>query len=73
MRRAASGERSPRPRRSLRSFPHHQVRSMVGSLVLVGEGKWSAKNLAGALAARSRSACGPVAPVEGLYLVSVEY
>ncbi len=58
---------------SARSFLHHQVRSMVGSLVLVGEGKWSTKNLAAALAARSRSACGPVAPPEGLYLSSVEY
>jgi len=58
---------------SERSFLHHQVRSMVGSLVLVGEGKWSAKDLAGALAARSRKACGPVAPPEGLYLMSVDY
>ena len=58
---------------SARSFLHHQVRSMVGSLVLVGEGKWSAEDLAAALAARSRSACGPVAPPEGLYLVRVEY
>ena len=56
-----------------RSFLHTQVRSMVGSLVLVGEGKWSTKNLAAALAARSRNACGPVAPPEGLYLSSVEY
>ena len=56
-----------------RSFLHNQVRSMVGSLVLVGEGKWSAADLAGALAARDRSACGPVAPPEGLYLVKVEY
>ena len=56
-----------------RSFLQHQVRSMVGSLVLVGEGKWSADDLAAALAARSRNACGPVAPPEGLYLVSVEY
>jgi tRNA pseudouridine38-40 synthase len=56
-----------------RSFLHHQVRSMVGSLVPVGEGKWSAKDLAAALAARSRQACGPVAPPEGLYLVGVEY
>jgi tRNA pseudouridine38-40 synthase len=60
-------------RASARSFLHHQVRSMVGSLVLVGEGKWGADDLAGALAARSRAACGPVAPPEGLYLVSVEY
>jgi tRNA pseudouridine38-40 synthase len=56
-----------------RSFLHHQVRSMVGSLVLVGEGKWSSDMLAGALAARDRSACGPVAPPDGLYLVRVEY
>jgi tRNA pseudouridine38-40 synthase len=56
-----------------RSFLHHQVRSMVGSLALVGEGKWSAADLAQALAARDRSACGPVAPPEGLYLVNVEY
>ncbi len=58
---------------SARSFLHHQVRSMVGSLALVGEGKWSANDLGAALAARSRQACGPVAPAEGLYLVGVEY
>ena len=52
-----------------RSFLHNQVRSMVGSLVLVGDGKWSADDLARALAARDRSACGPVAPPDGLYLV----
>jgi tRNA pseudouridine38-40 synthase len=56
-----------------RSFLHHQVRSIVGSLVLVGDGKWSADNLARALAARDRSACGPVAPPDGLYLVRVDY
>ncbi len=56
-----------------RSFLHHQVRSMVGSLVLVGEGKWRAEDLADALAARDRSKCGPVAPPDGLYLVRVEY
>jgi tRNA pseudouridine38-40 synthase len=56
-----------------RSFLHHQVRSMVGSLALVGEGKWSAVDLAQALAARDRAACGPVAPPDGLYLVSVAY
>ena len=56
-----------------RSFLHHQVRSMVGSLVLVGEGKWSTDDLGRALAARDRKACGPVAPPEGLYLVRVEY
>jgi tRNA pseudouridine38-40 synthase len=46
---------------------------MVGSLVPVGEGKWSAADLARALVARDRSACGPVAPPEGLYLVRVDY
>ena len=56
-----------------RSFLHNQVRSMVGSLVPVGDGKWSADDLARALAARDRSACGPVAPPDGLYLVRVDY
>ena len=58
---------------SARSFLHNQVRSMVGSLKLVGEGKWRARDLAGALAARDRSRCGPVAPPDGLYLVKVDY
>ena len=58
---------------SARSFLHNQVRSMVGSLVLVGEGKWSADDLSRALAARDRSACGPVAPPDGLYLLRVDY
>jgi tRNA pseudouridine38-40 synthase len=58
---------------SARSFLHSQVRSMVGSLVWVGEGRWSADDLAAALAARDRAACGPVAPPEGLYLVKVDY
>jgi len=58
---------------SARSFLQHQVRSMVGSLVHVGEGKWSADDLAAALAARDRTACGQVAPPQGLYLVRVEY
>lgn len=58
---------------SARSFLHHQVRSMVGSLVHVGEGKWSADDIAAALAARNRTACGQVAPPQGLYLVRVEY
>jgi tRNA pseudouridine38-40 synthase len=56
-----------------RSFLHHQVRSMVGSLVHVGEGKWSNDDLAAALAARDRARCGQVAPPQGLYLVRVEY
>ena len=58
---------------SARSFLHHLVRSMVGSLVHVGEGKWSAEDLAAALAARDRTRCGQVAPPQGLYLVRVEY
>jgi tRNA pseudouridine38-40 synthase len=58
---------------SARSFLHHQVRSMVGSLALVGEGKWSADDLAKALAARERTACGPLAPPDGLYLIRVDY
>jgi tRNA pseudouridine38-40 synthase len=58
---------------SARSFLHSQVRSMVGSLALVGEGRWSADDLARALAARDRAACGPVAPPDGLYLVRVDY
>ena len=56
-----------------RSFLHNQVRSMVGSLVLVGEGKWSPDDLAKALDARDRAACGTVAPPDGLYLMKVEY
>lgn len=55
------------------SFLHHQVRSMVGSLKLVGEGKWRAHDLADALTAKDRARCGPVAPPDGLYLVKVEY
>ena len=58
---------------SARSFLHTQVRSMVGSLVLVGDGKWSAQDLAAALAARDRTACAPLAPPQGLYLVQVDY
>jgi len=58
---------------SARSFLHNQVRSMVGSLVMVGEGKWSADDLGKALAARNRIACGQVAPPDGLYLMKVDY
>jgi tRNA pseudouridine38-40 synthase len=58
---------------SARSFLHNQVRSMVGSLVMVGEGKWSADDLARALEARDRTACGQVAPPDGLYLMRVDY
>jgi tRNA pseudouridine38-40 synthase len=58
---------------SARSFLHHQVRSMVGSLMWVGEGRWSEADLKRALDAKDRSACGPVAPPDGLYLMRVDY
>ncbi len=58
---------------SARSFLHNQVRSIAGSLKLVGEGKWTAGDLRAALEACDRSACGPVAPPEGLYLTAVDY
>ena len=56
-----------------RSFLHHQVRNMVGTLKLVGEGKWSRADMERALAARDRRAAGPTAPADGLYLVAVRY
>jgi len=56
-----------------RSFLHRQVRSMTGTLAEVGLGRWSAADVATALAARDRRACGPVAPSTGLYLVGVKY
>jgi tRNA pseudouridine38-40 synthase len=56
-----------------RSFLHSQVRSMVGSLKLVGEGKWRPRDFHAALEARDRARCGPLAPPEGLYLVKVDY
>ncbi|HXX25938.1 MAG TPA: tRNA pseudouridine(38-40) synthase TruA [Pseudolabrys sp.] len=58
---------------SARSFLHNQVRSMVGSLVTVGDGRWSADDLQRALDARDRTICGQVAPPDGLYLMRVEY
>ncbi len=58
---------------SARSFLHHQVRSMAGSLKLVGEGKWLPEDLLRALEARDRTACGPVAPACGLYFMKVDY
>ena len=56
-----------------RSFLHHTVRNMAGSLKLVGEGRWSADDIAAALAARDRRAAGPTAPPEGLFLMEVRY
>jgi tRNA pseudouridine38-40 synthase len=56
-----------------RSFLHHQVRSMVGTLKIVGEGKLPPDHVARILAAKDRTACGPVAPPEGLTLMRVDY
>lgn len=56
-----------------RSFLHHQVRSMVGCLSLVGRGKWSADDLRNALEAADRAALGLNAPPDGLYFVAAEY
>ncbi len=56
-----------------RSFLHHQVRNMVGTLKLVGEGRWRPGQVRTALEARDRRAAGPTAPPEGLTLVGVRY
>lgn len=56
-----------------RSFLHRQVRSMTGTLAEVGQGRWSDADVADALTARDRAACGPVAPSTGLYLTGVSY
>ena len=56
-----------------RRFLHRQVRSMAGTLVEVGLGRWTAEDVQAALDARDRSACGPVAPSAGLYLTGVRY
>lgn len=56
-----------------RSFLHHQVRNFVGTLRLVGEGKWSADDVTAALEARDRRRGGPTAPANGLYLTEVLY
>jgi tRNA pseudouridine38-40 synthase len=56
-----------------RSFLHHQVRNMVGTLKLVGEAKWTDEHVSAALEARDRRSGGPTAPPEGLYLMAVRY
>ena len=56
-----------------RSFLHHQVRNIIGSLKMVGEGHWPEERIAEILAARSRPAAGPTAPAEGLYFTGVVY
>lgn len=58
---------------SARSFLHHQVRNMVGSLVQVGKGKWSVTDFKAARDAKDRTKGGPTAPAEGLFFVRVEY
>lgn len=62
-----------RIRTSAQSFLHNQVRSMVGSLSLVGTGQWQKEDLLKALDAKDRQAAGPNAPPYGLYLVAVDY
>ena len=56
-----------------RSFLHHQVRNIIGTLALVGIGKWDIADLQQALVACDRAAAGPTAPPWGLYLVGVDY
>jgi tRNA pseudouridine38-40 synthase len=58
---------------SARSFLHHQVRSITGTLERAGAGKWSAADVRAALDARNRRRCGPMAPPDGLYLIGVDY
>ncbi|HST93160.1 MAG TPA: tRNA pseudouridine synthase A, partial [Microvirga sp.] len=58
---------------SARSFLHHQVRSMVGTLERVGAGRWAVEDVRAALDARDRKRCGPMAPSAGLYLIGVDY
>ena len=58
---------------SARAFLHHQVRSMTGSLKLVGEGRWPVAGLRAALDAQDRSRCGAMAPSSGLYLMAIDY
>ena len=58
---------------SSKSFLQHQVRSMVGCLKVIGEGKWSIDNLKRLLMSKKRSLCAPPAPASGLYLYKVTY
>ena len=60
-------------RASARAFLHHQVRSMVGSLEMIGAGKWRPDDLRAAIEACDRTRCGTVAPPDGLYFVAVDY
>jgi tRNA pseudouridine38-40 synthase len=58
---------------SARSFLHHQVRSMVGTIELAGSGRWQLDEVGAALAARDRKRCGRTAPAAGLCLIGVDY
>jgi tRNA pseudouridine38-40 synthase len=58
---------------SARSFLHHQVRSMVGTIMLAGAQRWTLEDVRQALDAKDRTRCGPMAPACGLYLVGVDY
>ena len=60
-------------RAAARSFLHHQVRSMVGCLALVGRGRWTPDDVKAALEAKDRQALGLNAPPEGLYFVVAVY
>lgn len=60
-------------RATAQSFLHNQIRSLAGTLKLVGEGKWSVDDVRAALEAKDRTACGPVAPPDGLYFMQVDY
>ena len=71
--RSTAATSSSRISLAARSFLHHQVRNIVGTLAMVGTGKWTGDDVAAALAARDRSAAGPTAPPEGLYLTDVRY
>jgi tRNA pseudouridine38-40 synthase len=58
---------------SARSFLHHQVRSITGSLMMAGSSRWAKGELRAALDAKDRSRCGPMAPAAGLSLIGVDY
>jgi tRNA pseudouridine38-40 synthase len=58
---------------SARSFLHHQVRSLVGTIELAGAGRWALADVRAALEARDRSRCGHMAPAAGLCLIGVDY
>ena len=60
-------------RATAQSFLHNQIRSFAGTLKMAGEGKMSVADVRAALEARDRSACGPVAPPDGLYFMKVDY